>query len=58
MRPVFIQWITDKMAQRTNKTKHEVIKLRWKQVELEKLIANKENMTPEEFRRAYNNLIQ
>lgn len=53
-----LRWIKERLLQRTGKTKSNIVKLNWKKAELEKLLAQKENMTPEEFRRAYNNLIQ
>lgn len=52
-----LRWIKERLLQRTGKTKSNIVKLNWKKAELEKLLAQKENMTPEEFRRAYNNLI-
>lgn len=51
------QWFKEKFSQRTSKTKHNIVKLNWKKAELERLLANKDTMTPEEFQRAYQCLI-
>jgi hypothetical protein len=54
---LIIQWIQEKLIQRVSKTRYNTIKLNWKKAELEKLLANKDNMTPEEFKEAYRRLI-
>ena len=54
---MILQWFTEKLIQRTNKTKHNIVKLNWKKAELETLLANKDAMSPEEFMRAYQELI-
>lgn len=53
---MILQWIDNKLMQRKNKLGHEITKLNWKKAELEKLLANKENMSPEEFKMAYQKL--
>lgn len=47
-----LQWIQKKILQR----KHSVVKLRWKKAELEQLLAKKDTMTPEEFKKAYQDI--
>lgn len=54
---MIIQWIEEKLTQRECKIRHDITKLNWKKAELERLLANKESMTPEDFRRAYQRLI-
>lgn len=54
---MIIQWIKEKLLCRTRKTRHNVIKLTWQKAELEQLLARKDSMTPEEFRRAYQRLV-
>ena len=54
---MILQWIEEKLIQRTNKTKHNIVKLNWKKAELETLLANKDTMSPEEFARAYQRLM-
>lgn len=55
---MILQWLKKKLMQRAFKTKHNVVRLNFKKAELEKLLAQKDKMTPEEFRNAYNKLIK
>ena len=49
---MIIQWIQEKIMQR----KHDIIKLNWKKAELERLLAMKDKLTPEEFMKEYKEL--
>ena len=53
---MILQCLKEKLIQRTQKSKHEIIKLKWQKAKLENLLANKDNMSPEEFLRAYQRL--
>lgn len=52
-----IQWIIDKITKKNGKIRHNIVKLNWKKAELEKLLKEKDDMTPEEFQRVYQRLI-
>ena len=53
-----IRWLHDILIRQANRKKHDVVKLNWKKAELEKLLAAKDTMTPEEFMKEYQKLIQ
>ena len=53
---MILQWFTDNLLQRTQKTKHDIIKMNWQKAKLENLLANKDSMSPEEFLREYQKL--
>ena len=53
---MIIKWIQEKLLCRISKTKHNIIKLNWKKADLETLLENKDNMTPEEFQIAFQRL--
>lgn len=55
---MILQWFKEKLSQRASKTRHNIVKLNWKKAELEKLLENKDTMTPEEFQRVYQRLIR
>ena len=54
---MIIKWLKDKLLQRTQKSKHDIIKLEWQKAKLENLLANKDNMSLEEFKREYQRLV-
>lgn len=54
---MIIKWIEERMIQKNQKSKHEIIKLKWQKARLENLLANKDNMSPEEFHRAYQKIV-
>ena len=54
---MILQWFQEKLIQRTQKSKHDIIKLEWQKAKLENLLANKDNMSPIEFKREYQKLI-
>lgn len=53
---MIIHFIKEKLKQRCNKTRHNTVKLAWQKAELQRLLENKDTMTPEEFQEAYRRL--
>lgn len=54
---MILQWFKEHLIRRVSKTRHNIVKLNWNKAELEKLLENRDTMTPEEFKREYQRLV-